>query len=104
MRNPPCEPCQPSVALLTSGRYGVIDIEIAAKSAVTAVRSRRSTILRQAIGHGLGPAARANQSAMRLAGIFSDDVNHAVHCVSAPYGAAWSADHFDVINVLQRHV
>jgi hypothetical protein len=41
---------------------------------------------------------------MSLAGVFSDDIDYSVYCISAPYGAAWSADYFDAIDVLQWHV
>src|ERR1700693_6166529 len=89
---------------LTSRRRGVNDVEIVAKNAVAASRPCRGTILQQGIGCGLGPAARANQPAMSLAGVFSDDIDYSVYCISAPYGAAWSADYFDAIDVLQWHV
>ena len=39
-----------------------------------------------------------------MAGVFGDDVDHAVDCVGAPSGAARSADGFDLLHVLEGHV
>ena len=41
---------------------------------------------------------------MGIAGILSDDIDHSIDRISAPYSAAWSADHFDTTNVFQRYI
>ena len=45
-------------------------------------------------------AARANQPALRVLGALGNDVDHAVHGIGAPKGAARPANDLDPLNIL----
>src|SRR5882724_9224258 len=48
--------------------------------------------------------AARNQKPLRVFCAFGDDVDNPINGVGAPERAAWAADHFDPINVVQKRV
>src|SRR5262249_37667030 len=48
--------------------------------------------------------ASTDEGALRIARVASDDVDYPVHCIGAPNRAAWTADNFNVIYILEQHV
>ncbi len=71
------------------------DIEaiVQSRSVVAAVTKVSKALL-------LVASAGRCQNAVRVTGIFGDDINDAVHRIRTPNGAAGTADHFDPVDVV----
>src|SRR6202040_2622227 len=66
--------------------------------------SERATVTCAAELLELRPSARLHLEPLGRGGVLGDDIDHAIHRVGTPEGAARTADDFDAVDVLEQIV
>src|ERR1700674_2727900 len=74
------------------------------ENAITGVPPNAPPILRCPLGLPVRSSTGRDQCSPRVQGTFRCNVNYSINGVSAPERRARPADHFDPVNILERHV
>ena len=92
------------VAVLAVEAVKIIVVQVLREDSIVHATPKLAAILRSSKSLVYVSASRNQQSSMSVSGAFRDDVNHPIHRIRAPYGSTGTADHFDSLDVLQRHI
>src|SRR5580700_2894310 len=82
----------------------MVIVEVLREDSIAAVSLEFSAVLHGSESFCLGATTGGYQATLGLCCALRNNVDHAIHCICAPHCPARTADHLDLLDVLQRHV
>src|SRR5579864_1686449 len=92
------------IGVLPNEVGGMVVVQVLCEDSIAGAFLDFPAVLQRAESLRQRASAADQQAALRVCGLFRDDVDDAVHRVRPPYSSARPTYHFDPLNVLQRHV